>query len=155
MLRAFQPCEGRASRGAHGASSWADSGVGSLDLCIIQEPSLFSGRRGAALLAVIVLHSASCGHFIRGWPASSSRRSFRRWRLHRSTSQGHRQTTRPRHQARRNQPYVPPPEFVDVQAPLVETTAITQRLRSTDRRRRSQWRRAQRAHRSRGIRSIR
>ena len=56
MLRAFESCKGRASRGAHGASR-IDSGVGSLRLMYkYEEPSLFSGRRGAALIAVIILH---------------------------------------------------------------------------------------------------
>ena len=94
-----------------------------------EEPSLFSGRRGAALIAVIILHIGPSGRSIRDWPASSYKRSLIPPvgdRADRKTQRHRQAASCPPAKLEEIKPYVPPPEFVDIQAPQQETNAITQ-----------------------------
>src|SRR6266436_4570332 len=127
MLRAFQSCKGRATRGAHGASRWIDSGVGSLRLMYkYAEPSLFSGKRGAAFLAVIILHVGIVWAFYTGLAGKIVQTIIPPVEIAQIDKQKEVDKPPPPPKLEEVKPYVPPPEFVDIQAPQVETTAITQ-----------------------------
>src|SRR5882762_245409 len=78
-----------------------------------EEPSLFSGRRGAALIAVIILHIGIVWAFYTGLAGKLVQTIIPPVEIA--------QIDKPKDVDK-----PPPPEFVDVQAPLVETTAITQ-----------------------------
>src|SRR6202161_4779858 len=92
-----------------------------------EEPSLFSGRRGAALIAVLILHVGIVWAFYTGLAGKLVQTII--------PPVGIAQIDKPKDidkppppppKLEEIKPYVPPPEFVDIQAPLVETTAITQ-----------------------------
>jgi periplasmic protein TonB len=92
-----------------------------------QEPSLFSGPRGAALLAVIALHVALVWAFYTGLAGKLVQKIIPPVEIA--------QIDKPKEvdkppppppKLEEIRPYVPPPEFVDIQAPQQETTAITQ-----------------------------
>jgi len=92
-----------------------------------EEPSLFSGRRGAALIAVIILHVAMVWAFYTGLAGKLAQKIIPPVEIA--------QIDKPKEvdkppppppKLEEIKPYVPPPEFVDIQAPQVETTAITQ-----------------------------
>src|SRR5229473_6823712 len=125
MPRAFQSCKGRASRGAHGASR-IDSGVGSLRLMYkYEEPSLFSGRRGAALVAVIILHIGIVWAFYTGLAGKLVQTIIPPVEIAQIDKQKEvDKPPPPPPKLEEIKPYVPPPEFVDIQAPQVETNAI-------------------------------
>src|ERR1700692_2780358 len=127
MLRAFESCKGRASRGAHGASR-IDSGVGALRLMYkYEEPSLFSGRRGAAFLAVIILHIGIVWAFYTGLAGKLVQTIIPPVEIAQiDKPKDIDKPPPPPPKLEEIKPYVPPPEFVDIQAPQVETTAITQ-----------------------------
>jgi protein TonB len=91
-----------------------------------QEPSLFSGTRGAVFLLVIFLH------FVVGYAFYSglARRIVQTVIPPVEIAQIEKpkdvdKPPPPPPKLEEIKPYVPPPEFVDVQAPIVETTAIT------------------------------
>src|ERR1700693_4277701 len=127
MLRAFESCKGRASRGACGASR-IDSGVRSLRLMYkYEEPSLFSGRRGAALIAVLILHVGIVWAFYTGLAGKLVQTIIPPVEIAQIDKQKEvDKPPPPPPKLEEIKPYVPPPEFVDIQAPQVETTAITQ-----------------------------
>ena len=92
-----------------------------------EEPSLFSGRRGAALLAVFILHVLIVWAFYTGLAGKLVQTIILPVEIA--------QIDKPRDidkppppppKLEEIKPYVPPPEFVDIQAPQQETTAITQ-----------------------------
>ena len=92
-----------------------------------EEPSLFSGRRGAALIAVLILHVAMVWAFYTGLAGKLAQKIIPPVEIA--------QIDKPKEvdkppppppKLEEIKPYVPPPEFVDIQAPQVETTAITQ-----------------------------
>src|SRR5258707_8096483 len=91
-----------------------------------ETPSLFSGRRGAALLAVIVLHVGFIWAFYSGLAGKLKQTLIPPVEIA--------QIDKPKEvdkppppppKLEEIKPYVPPPEFVDVAAAPVETTAIT------------------------------
>jgi periplasmic protein TonB len=92
-----------------------------------EEPSLFSGRRGAALLAVIVLHILLVWGFYTGLAQKLAQKIIPPVEIA--------QIDKPKEvdkppppppKLEEIKPFVPPPEFVDIAAAPVETTAITQ-----------------------------
>src|SRR5271169_866956 len=92
-----------------------------------EEPSLFSGRRGAALLAVIILHVLLVWAFYTGLAQKLAKKLLPPVEI--AQIDKPKEVDKPPPPPPKLEdikPYVPPPEFVDVQAPLVETTAITQ-----------------------------
>jgi protein TonB len=92
-----------------------------------EEPSLFSGKRGAALIAVIILHIGIVWAFYVGLAGKLIQTIIPPVEIA--------QIDKPKEvdkppppppKLEEIKPYVPPPEFVDIQAPQQETTAITQ-----------------------------
>jgi protein TonB len=92
-----------------------------------EEPSLFSGRRGAALVAVIILHILLVWAFYTGLAQKLAQKIIPPVEIA--------QIDKPKEvdkppppppKLEEIKPFVPPPEFVDIQAPQQETTAITQ-----------------------------
>ena len=91
-----------------------------------EEPSLFSGTRGAALIAVIILHIGIVWAFYTGLAGKLCRTIIPPVEIA--------QIDKPKEvdkppppppKLEEIKPYVPPPEFVDIQAPQQETNAIT------------------------------
>src|ERR1700716_974445 len=91
-----------------------------------EEPSMFSGRRGVALLVVILLP------VVVGWAFSPGPASRLAQTIIPPVEIA--QIDKPKDvdkppppppKLEEIKPYVPPPEFVDVQPPLQETTTIT------------------------------
>src|SRR5713226_4437429 len=92
-----------------------------------EEPSIFSGRRGAALLAVAILHVIIGWGFYTGLAGNLIQKIIPPVEI--AQIDKPKQVDKPPPpppKLEEVKPYVPPPEFVDIQAPLVETTAITQ-----------------------------
>jgi protein TonB len=92
-----------------------------------EEQSLFSGRRGAALIAVIILHILLVWAFYTGLAQKLAQKIIPPVEIA--------QIDKPKEvdkppppppKLEEIKPFVPPPEFVDIQAPQQETTAITQ-----------------------------
>src|ERR1700689_3926236 len=90
-----------------------------------EEPSLFSGRRGAALIAVIILHVAMVWAFYTGLAGKLAQKIIPPVEIA--------QIDKPKEvdkppppppKLEEIKPYVPPPEFVDIQAPQEQTNAI-------------------------------
>src|SRR5450755_2167104 len=91
-----------------------------------EDPSLFSGRRGAALIAVIILHVAMVWAFYTGLAGKLAQKIIPPVEIA--------QIDKPKEvdkppppppKLEEIKPYVPPPEFVNIQAAAVETTAIS------------------------------
>jgi periplasmic protein TonB len=91
-----------------------------------ENPSLFSGRRGAAFIAVILLHIVIVYGFYSGLAGQLKQKLIPPVEIA--------QIDKPKEvdkppppppKLEEIKPYVPPPEFVNIQAPA-ETTAITQ-----------------------------
>jgi periplasmic protein TonB len=91
-----------------------------------ENPSLFSGRRGAAFIAVILLHVVLVYGFYSGLAGQLKQKLIPPVEIA--------QIDKPKEvdkppppppKLEEIKPYVPPPEFVNIQAPA-ETTAITQ-----------------------------
>ena len=91
-----------------------------------EEPSLFSGRRGAAFIAVIILHVVIVWAFYTGLAGKLVQKIIPPVEIA--------QIDKPKEvdkppppppKLEEIKPYVPPPEFVDIQAPPAETNAIT------------------------------
>ncbi len=92
-----------------------------------EEPSLFSGRRGAAFIAVIILHIGIVWAFYVGLAGKLIQTIIPPVEIAQIDKQKEVDKPPPPPPKREEiKPYVPPPEFVDIQAPQVETTAITQ-----------------------------
>jgi periplasmic protein TonB len=92
-----------------------------------EEPSMFSGTRGAALIAVIILHIGIVWAFYTGLAGKLIQKVIPPVEIA--------QIDKPKEvdkppppppKLEEIKPFVPPPEFVDIQAPQQETTAITQ-----------------------------
>lgn len=92
-----------------------------------EQPSMFSGTRGAALIAVIILHIGIVWAFYTGLAGKLIQKVIPPVEIA--------QIDKPKEvdkppppppKLEEIKPFVPPPEFVDIQAPVAETTAITQ-----------------------------
>jgi periplasmic protein TonB len=91
-----------------------------------EEPSIFSGRRGAALIAVLILHVIIGWGFYTGLAGNLIQKIIPPVEI----AQIDKPKTvdkppPPPPKLEEVKPYVPPPEFVDIAAAPVETTAIT------------------------------
>ncbi len=92
-----------------------------------EEPSIFSGRRGAALIAVIALHVVFVWAFYTGLAGKLVQKIIPPVEIAQiDKPKDVDKPPPPPPKLEEIKPYVPPPEFVDIQAPQVETTAITQ-----------------------------
>jgi periplasmic protein TonB len=92
-----------------------------------EEPSLFSGRRGAALIAVILLHVLIGYGFYTGLAGKLVQKIIPPVEIAQiDKPKDVDKPPPPPPKLEEVKPYVPPPEFVDIQAAPVETTAITQ-----------------------------
>src|SRR5271169_5897516 len=92
-----------------------------------EEPGLFSGTRGAALIAVIILHVGIVWAFYTGLAGKLMQKVIPPVEI--SQVDKPKEVDKPPPpppKLEEVKPYVPPPEFVDIQAPVQETTAITQ-----------------------------
>src|SRR5271169_6196468 len=96
-----------------------------------EPPSIWSGPRGAALIAVIILHIGIVWAFYTGLAGKLIQKVIPPVEIA--------QIDKPKEvdkppppppKLEEIKPFVPPPEFVDIQAPQVETTAITQVTRT-------------------------
>jgi protein TonB len=92
-----------------------------------EEPSIFSGRRGAAFIAVVILHVLLVWAFYTGLAQKLAQKIIPPVEIA--------QIDKPKEvdkppppppKLEEIKPFVPPPEFVDIAAAPVETTAITQ-----------------------------
>jgi periplasmic protein TonB len=94
---------------------------------IYEEPSLFSGKRGLALLAVLLLHALIGYGFYSGLASRIVHTVIPPVQI--AEIKQPKQDDKPPPPPPKLQdikPYVPPPEFVDIQAPTTQTNAITQ-----------------------------
>ena len=92
-----------------------------------EEPSIFSGRRGAALIAVIALHVVFVWAFYTGLAGKLVQKIIPPVEIAQiDKPKDIDKPPPPPPKLEEIKPYVPPPEFVDIQQPLAETTAITQ-----------------------------
>jgi periplasmic protein TonB len=91
-----------------------------------EPPSLFSGRRGAAFIAVILLHVLIVWGFYSGLAGQLVQKIIPPVEIAQiDKPKDVDKPPPPPPQLEEIKPFVPPPEFVDIQAPQVETTAIT------------------------------
>ncbi len=91
-----------------------------------EEPSLFSGRRGAAFAAVILLHVFIVWGFYSGLAGQLVQKIIPPVEIAQiEKPKDIDKPPPPPPKLEEIKPYVPPPEFVNIQAPA-ETTAITQ-----------------------------
>ena len=96
-----------------------------------EEPSLFSGRRGAAFIAVIILHIGIVWAFYTGLAGKLVQKIVPPVEIAQiDKPKDVDKPPPPPPKLEEIKPYVPPPEFVDIQAPQQETTAITQVTRT-------------------------
>jgi protein TonB len=96
-----------------------------------EEPSMFSGKRGAALLAVILLHVLAGWAFYSGLAQRIKATIIPPVEIAQiDKPKDVDKPPPPPPKLEEIKPYVPPPEFVDIQAPQQETTAITQTTQS-------------------------
>jgi protein TonB len=92
-----------------------------------EEPSIFSGRRGAALVAVIILHVILGWAFYTGLAQKLAQKIIPPVEI--AQIDKPKEVDKPPPPPPKLEdikPFVPPPEFVDIQAAPQETTAITQ-----------------------------
>jgi periplasmic protein TonB len=92
-----------------------------------ENPSLFSGRRGAAFIAVILLHVVLVYGFYSGLAGQLKQKLIPPVEI--AQIEKPKEVDKPPPpppKLEEIKPYVPPPEFVNIQAPQQETTAITQ-----------------------------
>jgi protein TonB len=91
-----------------------------------EEPSLFSGRRGAALIAVIVLHVVLVYGFYTGLAGKLVQKIIPPVEIAQiDKPKDVDKPPPPPPKLEEIKPFVPPPEFVDIQAPQQETNAIS------------------------------
>ena len=96
-----------------------------------EEPSLFSGRRGAALIAVIILHIGFVWAFYAGLAGKLVQTIIPPVQIAQiNKPKDVDKPPPPPPKLQEIKPYVPPPEFVDIQAPQQVTNAITQVTRT-------------------------
>ena len=92
-----------------------------------ENPSIFSGKRGAALIAVILLHVVIVWGFYSGLAGQLVQKIIPPVEIAQiDKPKDIDKPPPPPPKLEEIKPYVPPPEFVDIQAPQVENTAITQ-----------------------------
>jgi protein TonB len=92
-----------------------------------EQPSLFSGTRGAALIAVIILHVGIVWAFYTGLAGKLIQKVIPPVEIAQiDKPKDIDKPPPPPPKLEEIKPFVPPPEFVDILAPQVETTAITQ-----------------------------
>jgi len=92
-----------------------------------ENPSLFSGRRGAAFVAVILLHVLLVWGFYSGLAGQLVQKIIPPVEIAQiEKPKDIDKPPPPPPKLEEIKPYVPPPEFVNIQAPQQETTAITQ-----------------------------
>jgi protein TonB len=92
-----------------------------------EEPSLFSGTRGAALIAVILLHVVIVWAFYTGLAGKLIQTVIPPVEIAQiDKPKDIDKPPPPPPKLEEIKPYVPPPEFVDIQAAPVATNAITQ-----------------------------
>jgi periplasmic protein TonB len=92
-----------------------------------EEPSMFSGRRGAAFIAVILLHVFIVWGFYSGLAGKLVQQIIPPVEIAQiEKPKDIDKPPPPPPKLEEVKPFVPPPEFVDIQAPQQETTAITQ-----------------------------
>ena len=92
-----------------------------------EDPSLFSGRRGAALIAVLILHVGIVWAFYTGLAGKLVQKIIPPVEIAQiDKPKDIDKPPPPPPKLEEIKPFVPPPEFVDIQQPLAETTAITQ-----------------------------
>jgi periplasmic protein TonB len=88
---------------------------------------MFSGRRGAALIAVILLHVLMVWAFVSGLAGKLVQKIIPPVEIAQiDKPKDIDKPPPPPPKLEEVKPFVPPPEFVDIQAPQQETTAITQ-----------------------------
>jgi periplasmic protein TonB len=91
-----------------------------------EQPSLFSGRRGAALIAVILLHILIVWGFYSGLAGQLVQKIIPPVEIAQiEKPKDVDKPPPPPPKLEEIKPYVPPPEFVDIQAAPPETTAIS------------------------------
>jgi periplasmic protein TonB len=96
-----------------------------------EEPSLFSGRRGAAFLVVIILHILVGYGFYTGLASKFIQKIAQPVEIAQiDKPKDIDKPPPPPPKLEEIKPFVPPPEFVDIQSAPVETTAITQTTQS-------------------------
>ena len=92
-----------------------------------EEPSMFSGKRGLALLVVILLHVVVGWAFYTGLASRLAQTIIPPVEIAQiDKPKDVDKPPPPPPKLEEIKPYVPPPEFVDIQAPQEQTTAITQ-----------------------------
>src|SRR5882672_11776268 len=92
---------------------------------IYEEPSIFSGRRGAALIAVIALHVVFVWAFYTGLAGKLVQKIIPPVEIAQiDKPKDIDKPPPPPPKLEEIKPYVPPPEFVDIQAPQEQTNAI-------------------------------
>jgi protein TonB len=92
-----------------------------------EEPSIFSGKRGAAFIAVIILHIIIVWGFYTGLAGKLVQKIIPPVEIAQiDKPKDVDKPPPPPPKLEEIKPFVPPPEFVDIQAPQQETTAITQ-----------------------------
>jgi periplasmic protein TonB len=92
-----------------------------------EEPSMFSGRRGAAFIAVILLHVFIVWGFYSGLAGKLVQQIIPPVEIAQiEKPKDIDKPPPPPPKLEEVKPFVPPPEFVDIQSAPVETTAITQ-----------------------------
>ena len=92
-----------------------------------EQPSLFSGKRGLAFIAVIILHVVVGYAFYTGLASKFIQKIAQPVEIAQiDKPKDVDKPPPPPPKLEEIKPYVPPPEFVDIQAPQTETTAITQ-----------------------------
>src|SRR3984885_14796571 len=90
-----------------------------------EEPSLFSGRRGGALLVVILLHVVVGWAFYTGLAKRLAQSIIPPGEIAQiDKPKDVDKPPPPPPKLEEIKPYVPPPEFVDIQAPQEQTNAI-------------------------------
>ncbi|MDP8984496.1 MAG: energy transducer TonB [Pseudomonadota bacterium] len=90
-----------------------------------EEPSIFSGRRGAALIAVIILHVVVGWAFYSGLASRLAQTIIPPVEIAQiDKPKDIDKPPPPPPKLEEIKPYVPPPEFVDIQAPQEQTNAI-------------------------------
>jgi periplasmic protein TonB len=91
-----------------------------------ENPSLFSGRRGAAFIAVILLHVVIVWGFYSGLAGQLVQKIIPPVEIAQiEKPKDVDKPPPPPPKLEEIKPYVPPPEFVNIQAPQQETTAIS------------------------------
>src|ERR1700723_3053462 len=91
-----------------------------------EQPSLFSGTRGAALIAVILLHVVIVWAFYTGLAGKLIQKVIPPVEIAQiDKPKDIDKPPPPPPKLEEIKPYVPPPEFVDIQAAPPETTAIS------------------------------